>query len=394
MTVDGVPHTVVGIAPDDFRGHFHFFQAPGSLLFIPLERHPRLKANPNLRDDRTVDWVRIHGRLDPGVDITQANALVSATVSGLAQRYPASNEFKAATVEPYYLDGCGRSSGEPTRGQRHPQPGGRGALDRVPEHLRHDAGPRRQPRARAVASARRSARAGDVSSSICSSKRCCWRLPAARSARLCCSVFLPSSDGGLGAPVPQEIDLDAAGVAISSGLCLLVSVLFGLLPAVRFSRPNLIAALKEDAGGGGRQTIRVHRVAAMVQIGIAVPFLVISGVMLDRVRTAEFGFPTEGLAAARLPAPVGPEREAGFSIRRVRDNLQQASGVRSVAAGRGHADRLRLPDSFESPARMERSLSRRRSRASAKIFSRPSARRCFEVERSRPRTASWRRRSR
>ena len=139
----------------------------------------------------------------------------------------------------------------------------------------------------------------------------------------------------MGAPVPQEIDLDAVGIAISSGLCLLVSVLFGLLPAVRFSRPNLIPALKEDAGGGGRQTIRVHRVAAMVQIGIAIPFLVISGVMLDRVRTADFGFPTDGLAAARLPAPVGPEREAGFSIRRVRDNLQQASGVRSVAVAEG-----------------------------------------------------------
>ena len=139
----------------------------------------------------------------------------------------------------------------------------------------------------------------------------------------------------MGAPVPPEIDLDAVGVAISSGLCLLVSVLFGLLPAVRFSRPNLIPALKEDAGGGGRQTIRVHRVAAMVQIGIAVPFLVISGVMLDRVRTAEFGFPTEGLAAARLPASAGPEREAGFSIRTVRDNLQQASGVRSVAVAEG-----------------------------------------------------------
>ena len=139
----------------------------------------------------------------------------------------------------------------------------------------------------------------------------------------------------MGAPVPQEIDLDAVGIAISSGLCLLVSVLFGLLPAVRFSRPNLIPALKEDAGGGGRQTIRVHRVAAMVQIGIAMPFLVLSGVMLDRVRTAEFGFPTDGLAAARLPARVGPEREAGFSIRKVRDNLQQASGVRSVAVAEG-----------------------------------------------------------
>ena len=101
IDVDGVPHTVVGIAPDDFRGHFHLFQAPSSLLFIPLERHPRLRANPNLRDDRTVDWVRIHGRLDPGIDVRQANALVSATITRLAQQYPASNEFKSATVESY-----------------------------------------------------------------------------------------------------------------------------------------------------------------------------------------------------------------------------------------------------------------------------------------------------
>ena len=114
-----------------------------------------------------------------------------------------------------------------------------------------------------------------------------------------------------------------------------MSVLFGLLPAVRFSRPDLLPALKDDAGGGGRQTIRVHRVAAMVQIGIAIPFLVISGVMLDRVRTADFGFPTNGLAAARLPVPAGPQREADAAIRRVRDNVRQAAGVRAVTLAEG-----------------------------------------------------------
>jgi predicted permease len=157
----------------------------------------------------------------------------------------------------------------------------------------------------------------------------------------------------IGAPVPQEIDLDAVNIAISSGLCLLVSVLFGLLPAVRFSRPNLIPALKDDAGGGGRQTIRVHRVAAMVQIGVAIPFLVTSGVMLDRVRTADFGFSTEGLAGARLPVPVGSDRQADFSIRKVRDNLQQASGVRSVAVADG------MPVDFDS--RLFRVASTRRA---------------------------------
>ena len=28
VRIDGVPHTVVGITPHDFRGHFHFFQFP------------------------------------------------------------------------------------------------------------------------------------------------------------------------------------------------------------------------------------------------------------------------------------------------------------------------------------------------------------------------------
>jgi putative ABC transport system permease protein len=334
LTIDGVPHTVVGIAPDDFRGHFHFFEAPSSLLFIPLERHPRLRANPNLRDDRTVDWVRIHGRLDPGVDIRQANALVSATVTGLARRYPASNEFKAATVEPYYSQGA---AGWP-EGRRVVSVmfGLAGAvllivcLNISGMMMVRGASRERELSIRAALGADRRRLIQHLFFEAV-------LLAFAGGALSAFVLFgIPAMVGWwMGAPVPPEIDLDAVGVAISSGLCLLVSVLFGLMPAVRFSRPNLINALKEDAGGGGRQTIRVHRVAATVQIGIAMPFLVLSGVMLDRVRTAEFGFPTDGLAAARLPVPVGPEREAGFSIRRVRDNLQQASGVRSVALAEG-----------------------------------------------------------
>jgi predicted permease len=334
VTIDGVPHTVVGIAPADFRGHFHFFEAPGSLLFIPLERHPRLRANPNLRDDRTVDWVRIHGRLAPGVDIERANTLVSAAVAGLAQRYPASNEFKAATVEPYYSQGAaGWPEGRRVISVMFSLAGAVlliVCLNISGMMLVRGANRERELSIRAALGAGRRRLIQHLFFEAV--------LIACAGGVLSAFVLfgIPAMVGWyIGAPVPEEIDLDAVGVAISSGLCLLVSVLFGLMPAVRFSRPNLIRALKEDAGGGGRHTIRVHRVAAMVQIGIAVPFLVLSGVMVDRVRTAEFGFPTGGLAAARLPAPVGPEREAGFSIRRVRDNLQQATGVRSVALAEG-----------------------------------------------------------
>ena len=334
VKVDGVPHLVVGITPEEFEGHFHPFNAPSSLLFVPLERHPRLKANPNLRNDRAGDWVHIHGRLDSGVDIKQANALVSAVVSGLAKQSPATNEFKAATVEPYYSNGAvGRPESRGVFRMLFALAGAvlfvvclnisgmmlvRGASRERELSIRAALGADRQRLIRHLfLEAVLLAFAGGAGSAFV-----LFGIPAIVA-------------WWLGAPVPSEIDFDATNVAISTALCLLVSVLFGLLPAVRFSTPNLSPALKDDAGGGGRQTIRVHRIAAMVQIGIAVPFLVISGVMLDRVRTADFGFPTDGLAAARLPANTGPEREAGFSIRKVCDDLRQASGVRSVAVAEG-----------------------------------------------------------
>ena len=336
LTLAGVPHTVVGITPPDFHGHFHFFQSTSTMVFVPLERHPRLKANPNLRDDRSVDWLQIHGRLKPGVDIRQANALVSATVAGLAGQYPASNEFKAATVEPYTSMGAaGRPESRRVASVLLSLAGTVlliVCLNISGMMLVRGANREKELSIRAALGAgRRSLIAHLFFEAL---------LLAFVSGAISAFVLFGIPFGifwYVGVPVPQEIDLDATGVAISSGLCLLVSVLFGLLPAVRFSRPNLIHAMKEDAGGGGRQTIRVHRVAALVQIGIAVPFLVMSGVMIDRVRTAELGFQTDGLAATRMPGSVekDKEREAGFSARRALDNLKQVSGVRAVAMAAG-----------------------------------------------------------
>ncbi|HEX7281430.1 MAG TPA: ABC transporter permease, partial [Vicinamibacterales bacterium] len=334
IKVNGVPHTVIGITPPDFRGHFHFFQAPGSLLFIPLERHPKLKADPNLRNDRNVEWVRIHARLNDGIDITRANQLVTSTMTGLAREHPSTNEFKSATVEPYVSMGA---AGRPEQQRVFTIIFSlAGAvllvvcLNISGMMLVRGANRERELSIRAALGAARQRLIQHLFFEAL--------LLAVIGASISAFVLygIPAVAAWyLGAPVPQEIDFDVVNALSAAVLCLGVSLLFGLLPAVRFSRPNLITAMKDDAGGGGSHTIRVHRAAAMVQIGIAVPFLVVAGVMLDRVRTADFGFPTDGIAGARLPKPAGDEREANFAIRRVRDNLQQANGVRTVALADG-----------------------------------------------------------
>lgn len=157
----------------------------------------------------------------------------------------------------------------------------------------------------------------------------------------------------IGQPIPPDFQVALKPnlyiAAIVVGLCLVTSLVFGLLPALRFSRPAIISSLKDDAGGGGHRVSRVQRVAVALQICIAVPFLVISGMLVDRVRslaTADLGFQTDGLAAVRLDLDPAKEKEQpGFFLRSVRENLEQASGVASVTAADG------LPLDFASRVR-------------------------------------------
>jgi hypothetical protein len=136
--------------------------------------------------------------------------------------------------------------------------------------------------------------------------------------------------------------MDLSVVAICVGLCFVTSMMFGLLPARRFSRPVMITALKDDAGVGGLRVGRAHRVAAALQVAIAVPLMVMGGISVDRVRstaTADLGFDSDLLYAAPLNldavSEVASVDDAAFRIRSVRDSLAKASGVASVTVADG-----------------------------------------------------------
>src|SRR5437762_7462315 len=301
LTLDDVPHVVAGIAPEGFDGHV---SGNGeAAVFLPLERHPRFRTAGTYRSK---EWVLIHGRLMPGVSVTQASAAISAVTSSLAKQYPSTNENKAGIAAPYDAFGnlvksqlaviqalgltltgmvllvvCLNISG----------------MVQVRSAMRERELSIRQ----AIGATRRQLIQYMLSEAIIMAG-----LGAIR-ASLVLFNLLPLRSLLTDDPIPPQMQealrMNLPTIGFAVGLCFLTSLVFGLLPALRFSRPVILSALKDDAGAGGRRVGRVQRVTAALQVAIAVPLIVMSGISLDRVRstaTADLGFAAELLYAVPL----------------------------------------------------------------------------------------------
>ena len=344
LTLDGVAHVVVGIAPEMFGGHSGFGASAWS-LFVPLERHPRLlaggKPEENYRADRSREWLSIHGRLSPGVSVEQASAAVAAVTARLAKAHPETNEFRAGIAAAYDpLGVLQRSQIRILKLVAFTLTGMvllvvslnisgmmqvRSAMRERELSIRQAIGASRARLAQYLLSeAIVLACAGGALASLV-----LFNLPA---------VISRLADQ----PIPPEFQdvlrPDLSMVAICVGLCLLTSLVFGWLPATRFSRPVILSSLKDDAGGGGLRVGKVHRVTAALQVAIAVPLFVMSGQSLDRLRataTMNLGFEADLIYAAPLKLDGLTIQEAGSQIRRLRETLAQANGVASVTVADG-----------------------------------------------------------
>lgn len=342
LSLNGIPHVVVGIAPPLFEGHLGF---QSKALFVPLEQHPLVLADRNMRFDRGREWVHLHGRLSAGVSVARASAAVSAVTAQLATQHAATNELKAGIAVPYDPAGSlARSEFRLLQVVAFTLTGmvllvislNVSGMMQVRSAIREKELSIRQ----AMGASR-----GRLVRYLLSEAIVMAGLGGALSSAVILSM--PSVLSRVAAePIPIQIQNaltpDLSIVAVSVGLCLLTSLVFGLLPATRFSRPVLLTALKDDAGGGGVRVGRVHRWTAALQVAIAVPLIVMSGITLDRVRstaTSDLGFEAELLYGAPLNldavTPVASVEDAESRIRRVRDTLAQASGVASVTVADG-----------------------------------------------------------
>ena len=341
LALDDIPRVVVGIAPDRFDGHLFLH---GKEVFVPLEQHPLLgddSTENKVRADRGHEWIFTIGRLSPGVGLARASAAVAAVTSRLARQFPATNEFKAAVVVPYHPTGSlGRSQFLALQAIALTLTGtvlvvvclNISGMMQVRSAMRERELSIRQ----AIGASRRRLVQHLLSEAIV--------LAALGGALGSVVLFnLPSLISWLVArPLPAQFQealrIDLSMIAICIGLCLVTSLVFGLLPAARFSRPVIISSLKDDAGVGGFAAGRVHRVTAALQVAVAVPLIVMSGMTLDRFRataTSNLGFESDLLYAAPLKFEGEADESVQFRIRSVRDGLEQASGVAAVTVADG-----------------------------------------------------------
>jgi predicted permease len=341
VTINQTEYVIVGVAPERFRGHQSGIDEVFYGLWLPLSRHPRLHGDETVRLKRDAGVVSVLARLSPDIPLAQADGMVQSAMASLAAQYPATNQDKAGGVEPYFAPGAAMRSQITVA--RMVMFGLSGmvllvvGLNISGMMLVRSALRERELAIRMAMGASR------------------WRLMRYHlTEAFVMAVFGGLAASGLlfGVPVlaawwfefyGPELDLfrpDGWLVLQVIALCFVTSVVLGFLPAVRFSRPAILAALKNDASGSGRRVGRLQRLTAALQAGIAVPFLVIGLIRVDQARVtmmSDRGFQPHGLYAARmnLPALGATEADQQLFVRTVHDSLAQAPGVKSVTLGDG-----------------------------------------------------------
>jgi predicted permease len=153
---------------------------------------------------------------------------------------------------------------------------------------------------------------------------------------LCAVAASLPADG----PLWLRLDIDPTVMGFAVLLMLVTTVVFGLVPALRASRPNLREGISEsgDHTGSGRVG-RVQGALVVVEVALAVVLLVCTGLMTRAVLgllMTEPGFRSENVITMRVPLPRAPYSSPD-SLRQFYtsflDGVRQIPGVQQAGAG-------------------------------------------------------------
>jgi predicted permease len=339
--LNGVQHTIVGVAPEGFYGTFVGWPIQ---FWVPVSMQEVFEPGGYKLEDRNQRWIEGFARLKDGVTIEQAQEELSTIAKQLEAQYPVTNrghdvkllplwkapfngavellpilEITLAVVFVVLLIACSNVSN----------------LLMVRSFARQH-----EMTVRLAIGARKGRLVQQLLTEglILSLLAVVGGLVVAYWCRNLLGVFFGASSGVV-ANLKGEIDWRV--LAFSAGVCLVSTLMFALVPAVQAGKVDLAGSLKTESASvfGARGKSRVRAALVIIQVSLSFVLLV-SAVLLiqsmQRIRTSDPGFVTESLLTTPVDlvaAGYDATREKDFQTR-LMDRVTSLSGVEAAALAR------------------------------------------------------------
>jgi predicted permease len=355
MTVNGRPYTIVGVTAPGFEG---VELGRPTDVFVPMMMKAQITPGWSGLDERLSRWVRVFGRLRPGVTRERAEA-------SLALLFRAQIQLDLA--DPGF-DGAAASVRQEYAGSRLtllPAAQGRSAFRRsltaplwVLMGIAAGVLLIASANVANLLIARGAARSREMAVRLA--------LGATRGRlmrQLLVESLLLSLAGGLGGlalgaagaplvlrffaspetphPVSAALDLRILGFALA--VSTLAGILFGLAPALQSTRPDVAPTLKDTATSvAGGRSARLRKALVAGQVAVSLLLLIGAGLFLrtlDNLLAVDVGFDTRTLVSFTVDPSLNgytPAESKRFAL----DLLERLSGAPGVAAAALASQRL------------------------------------------------------
>ncbi len=338
---NNVPHTVVGVAPEGFYGTFVGWAMQ---FWVPASMEETFESGGYKLEDRGARWIEAYVRLKPGVSRRQAQQEISAIAARLETNYPASNrgcgiglwplwqtpfnnagtllptlEVMVAVVAFVLLIACANV----------------GNLLLVRSFTRrHEMSVRLAIGASRVRLLKQLFTEGLILSALGTA----GGLLAAYWCRHALVLLLPARSG-VAMYLPGEIDERV--MSWSAGICLMVTLIVGLIPALQTRHLDLAGPLKAESSGVVGARGRAWMRSGLVVFQVCLSFVLLVGAALlleslEKIRTTSPGFSTTSVVTTSVSLVA-----AGYDVPRAKifqdeliDRLSALPGVKSAALAR------------------------------------------------------------
>ncbi len=332
--LNGVVHTIVGVTPEGFYGTFVGW---GMQFWVPASMEDIFESGGYKLEDRGARWIEAYVRLKPGVTREQAQAEISAVAKRLEGDYPDTNRGRGAQLWPLWQTPFNNA------GTMLPTLeimlgvvffvlliacANVGNLLLVRSFAR-----RHEMTVRLALGAGRGRLLKQLLTEgvILSAFGTVGGLLVAYWCRHALVLLFPAR-AGVSMHLPGEIDWRV--LAVSAGVCLIATLVVGLVPALQSGKIDLAAALKSDSAGvvGIRGRAWVRSGLVVVQVSLSFILLVGAGLLLQslqKIRTSSPGFSTHGVIHTSVDLV-----SAGYDAQRARnfqdELLERVKGLPGV----------------------------------------------------------------